>query len=171
MTRLVLICSMLWVGVAIGADLPTTMGKWPDPEKTPGLADPALTAEVICAHAWTTRDVRSVSAALKRKVYALYGEQNHKGRFAHCKQGAEVDHLVSLELGGANDIKNLWPQNYCGPWNAHIKDRLENKLHRLVCSGQITLGEAQKEIATDWIAAYSKYIGAEDGRRKVGHRR
>jgi hypothetical protein len=61
---------------------------------------------------------------------------------------------VSLELGGANDIANLWPQPYGGPWGAEAKDRLENRLHRLVCSGELDLAAAQHEIATDWIAAY-----------------
>ena len=71
----------------------------------------------------------------------------------------EVDHLISLELGGANDIKNLWPQSYVStPYNARMKDALENKLHAMVCANQITLVEAQKEISTDWIAAYKKYV-------------
>ena len=42
---------------------------------------------------------------------------------------------------------------------AHTKDRLENRLHKLVCSGTITLGEAQHEISTNWIAAYRGRIG------------
>jgi hypothetical protein len=38
-----------------------------------------------------------------------------------------VDHLVSLEIGGANTVQNLWPQSYdTTPWNAHVKDKLEN---------------------------------------------
>ena len=50
----------------------------------------------------------------------------------------EVDHLISLELGGSNSIRNLWPQSYLTqPWNAHVKDRLENNLHAMVVSGQL----------------------------------
>lgn len=72
----------------------------------------------------------------------------------------EVDHLVSRELGGADDVKNLWPESYVTqPWNAHRKDRLENYLHKLVCSNQITLEEARREIAYDWRIAYKKYFG------------
>jgi hypothetical protein len=41
-----------------------------------------------------------------------------------------VDHLIPLELGGSNDIANLWPQSYVTVWNAHMKDRLENRLNR-----------------------------------------
>ena len=67
--------------------------------------------------------------------------------------------MISLELGGANDIKNLWPESYTTvPYNAHVKDDLENKLHRMICSGQIDMKTAQTEIATDWIGAYKKYV-------------
>lgn len=72
----------------------------------------------------------------------------------------EIDHLVSLELGGSNSIRNLWPQSYVTePQNAHVKDTLENALHELVCSGKLSLEEAQKAIATNWIQAYGQYVG------------
>lgn len=71
----------------------------------------------------------------------------------------EEDHLISLEIGGnPTDPNNLWPEPWVGNMNAHNKDRLENRLHKLVCSGQMTLKEAQKEISTNWITAYKKYI-------------
>lgn len=65
---------------------------------------------------------------------------------------------ISLELGGSNDITNLWPEPYDWPWNAHMKHALENKLHQMVCAGQITMQEAQ-QTATDWISAYQRYVG------------
>ena len=69
----------------------------------------------------------------------------------------EVDHLVSRELGGADDVRNLWPESYVTqPWNAHLKDRLENHLHELLCAKQITLEEARKEITYDWTKTYKK---------------
>jgi hypothetical protein len=84
-----------------------------------------------------------------------------------------VDHLISLELGGSNSIKNLWPQSYrTQPWNAHVKDTLENELHDEVCSGRLDLKTAQREIAGDWIAAYRKYfhtdqpLASSRGRRR-----
>ena len=70
-----------------------------------------------------------------------------------------MDHLISLELGGSNSLKNLWPESYQGAWNAHVKDRLENRLHALVCAGQLDLKTAQHAIATNWIAAYQQYLG------------
>jgi hypothetical protein len=54
----------------------------------------------------------------------------------------------------------LWPQSYITqPLNAHVKDELENKLHELICSGQLPVEKAQQEISQDWIAAYQKHIG------------
>jgi hypothetical protein len=97
--------------------------------------------------------VRNVPESVKSAVYAEYGEKRVPG-------GYEVDHLVSLELGGSNSIKNLWPEHYYDPWGARTKDRLENKLHQLVCSGQISLVTAQRKEAANWIAAYKLYIGA-----------
>ena len=73
----------------------------------------------------------------------------------------EIDHLISLELGGSNDITNLWPEPYAGRWNARVKDNLENRLHRLVVNGELDLRTAQRVISHDWIAAYKKYFGDE----------
>jgi len=70
----------------------------------------------------------------------------------------EIDHLIPLELGGSNNASNLWPQSYVSPWGAHIKDELENTLHRLVCAGNLSLPVAQHAIQSDWIAAYHKYV-------------
>ena len=73
----------------------------------------------------------------------------------------EEDHLVPLCLAGApQDPANLWPQPRFGEWNADRKDKLEAKLCRLTCDGKVPLAEAQREIATDWIVTYRKYIGA-----------
>jgi hypothetical protein len=139
-------------GCASAADLPT-------PALTPGKARDGIAAADLCPVAHTAK-IRNVSQALKAKVYARYGLYgNHTG---YCKivQGCEVDHLVSLELGGSNDLENLWPEPYSGTtWNAHVKDRLENKLHALVCAGKITLPQAQYDISHDWVGAYRTYLG------------
>jgi hypothetical protein len=64
-----------------------------------------------------------------------------------------------LELGGSNDIRNLWPQSYTTkPLNAHTKDALEDHLHALVCAGKVPLLQAQHDISTDWPAASKKYM-------------
>jgi len=132
----------------------------PDPSLTPGQALPGVTAEDICQPGYSA-SVRHVTAAVRRSVFAHYGlDGNHTG-YCFGTEGCELDHLVSLELGGSNDESNLWPEPYDGPWNAHVKDKLENRLHRLVCNGGISLSEAQKIEATDWISAYRQYVGEE----------
>jgi hypothetical protein len=71
----------------------------------------------------------------------------------------EVDYLITPALGGDDDIRNLWPQPYVSTvWNARVKDALEDRLRDMVCRGQLDLAEAQRDISTDWIAAYKKYF-------------
>ena len=123
----------------------------PDPNLTPGATLPVATGD-ICVPGYSKK-VRNVPLDVKQQVYAEYGITSHQpGEY-------EVDHLISLELGGSNSIKNLWPQSYLTqPWNAHVKDALENELHAEVCSGKVDLPTAQHDISTDWIAAYKKYF-------------
>ncbi|KIE58161.1 hypothetical protein A946_08190 [Methylacidiphilum kamchatkense Kam1] len=129
----------------------------PDPKLTPGDTFD-VTKEDICVPGYA-KLVRDVPYALKRKVYLRYGIIHPD------KHHYEIDHLIPLGLGGSNSIKNLWPQSYrTYPWNAYLKDKLEYRLHQLVCAGIVDLKEAQKEIATNWIEAYKKYMG--DGKVK-----
>ena len=100
-----------------------------------------------------TKKVRKVLAEMKREVYEEYGVT------LHGPGDYEVDHLIPLELGGSNSMKNLWPESHrTSPWNAQVKDRLEGKLHELVCSGQLDLKTAQQAIASNWIEAYKFYV-------------
>lgn len=134
---------------------------WPDPAVTPGAIDPAITqaniASTICNSAWSTRAVRPPSrytSALKRRQLADPRYQDKMPRHF------EEDHLVSLELGGApRDPRNLWPEAYAGPCGARVKDVLEDRLHRLVCAGELPLAAAQAAISSDWVAAYRRYVG------------
>ena len=57
----------------------------------------------------------------------------------------EVDHLISLEVGGSNDISNLWPESYAIKNSSLIKDSFENHLHKEVCSGKLSLPDAQRK--------------------------
>jgi hypothetical protein len=79
---------------------------------------------------------------------------------AHVPYAHEVDHLISLELGGSNIIRNLWPEPYAGRWDARTKDVLENRLHDLVCARQLSLRRAQHQEATNWVAAYRRYVSS-----------
>ena len=100
---------------------------------------------------------------MKRQVFQNYGLSGNND--PSCVPDAsgrrcEIDHLISRELGGADDIKNLWPQPYgTHPWNAVLKDRVENRLHKEVCAGRISLKQAQREIAVDWRVPYRRYFG------------
>jgi len=143
------------LAAALAGTVPTFGDDLPDATLTPGCTNPALTAKKLCSKSFRTGPYRNVPQSRKNLAYKRYGITTHKtGDY-------EVDHLISLEIGGCNDIENLWPQSYTTtPWNAHVKDALENRLHKLVCDGTLTLEHAQSEIATDWIAAYYKYVGS-----------
>ncbi len=112
-----------------------------------------MTAQDVCVPGYAKK-VRAVPAWLKRQAYAEYGITEYKpGDY-------EVDHLIPLSLGGSNSIRNLWPQSTkTSPWNSYVKDALERKLYNLVCRGQLDLKTAQREIASNWIEAYKKYVG------------
>ena len=99
---------------------------------------------------------RLVPASLQRKVFEEYGIAGAEPR------AYEVDYLITPALGGADDIRNLWPQSYSSAvWNARVKDALEDRLHDLVCEGQLDLATAQRDISSDWIAAYKKYFDTD----------
>jgi hypothetical protein len=117
---------------------------------TPGAAFAVGTAR-ICVSGYSA-SVRNVPQAEATAVYDRYG-------VAHVPYAHEVDHLVSLEIGGSNAIANLWPEPYAGRWGARTKDLLENRLHELVCSGLLALRKAQRIEARDWVSAYRRYVG------------
>jgi hypothetical protein len=134
----------------------------PNRRRTPGAINPAVTpaniASTICVAGWTAtiRPSSSYTTGLKVQQlstgYAYHGD-THTSDY-------EEDHLISLELGGsATSPKNLWPEPYAATDGARVKDRIENKLHELVCARQISLVTAQHAIAGNWYAAYQHYQG------------
>jgi hypothetical protein len=126
-------------------------GGLPDPTCTPGATFRDTTERDVCTPGWAGRH-RNVSAATKRRIYASYGITHHsRGEY-------EVDHLVSLELGGSNAAANLFPEAANPRPGFHEKDRLEDRLHRLVCDGTLGLAAAQKLIRSDWLRAYRRYV-------------
>jgi hypothetical protein len=119
----------------------------PDPACTPGALMPGVTKSQICRSGYAS-SVRNVPQSKKDRAYAEYGVTHHfPGQY-------EVDHLVSLELGGSNDTANLWPEAASPTPGFHQKDRVENYLHDQVCRGAISLRQAQIEIATNWMQVY-----------------
>jgi len=117
-----------------------------DPTCTPGAILTTSTA-IICRYGYT-KTVRNVSLKTKKKVFAEYNIPYS------LHSNYEVDHLISLEIGGSNDISNLFPESYNIKDGARIKDKFENYLHAQVCKGKMTIEEAQAEISSDWLDYY-----------------
>lgn len=125
-------------------------GPLPDSRLTPG-ATRLISRDQVCGVP-ADDDGRTVPAELAMRVFEQY-------RIAPRPNAYEVDYLVSPTLGGADDIRNLWPQPYAeGEWNSRVKDALEDHLRHMVCEGRLDLATAQHDIASDWIAAYRKYF-------------
>jgi hypothetical protein len=125
----------------------------PNPQLTPG-ATVFMTREQVCRAPSDKNAV--VSAEVRRKVFTAYGIGSGTPR------DYEVDYLITPALGGADDIRNLWPESYGAVvWNARVKDALEDRMRELVCSGKLDLATAQREIAMDWIGSYKKYFHTE----------
>jgi len=142
----------------------------PDPTLSPGLARDDLSLAQICATAWG-KDVRLVSAAMKKHVM----EEYHMTP-ASCPSGkVEIDHVISRQLGGADDLRNLFPQCYEAPvsgkkpsevaeFGAHKKDRLEDDYGKRICLPasdpmHMTLEQARTALSTNWVAAYIERYG------------
>jgi hypothetical protein len=125
---------------------------------TPGVST-ELTEEEICSRKWG-KDARHVTAAMKKTVFKIYGMKGNTCKSDRHGRRCEIDHLISRELGGADAIKNLWPQPYgTSPWNATRKDKLENRLHQEVCAGRLPLKDAQEALVSDYRIAYVRYFG------------
>jgi hypothetical protein len=152
----------------------------PNPGVTPGEADPAVTQanvqQTICRSGYTSR-VRRTTQAMVSQVFAAYSLP------LEWRSDFEVDHLIPLELGGADTIRNLWPQPYCPTkkeraaancgvkpaayglqqrsicapcFGAREKDVVETTFKRRVCRGLMKLVDAQQRIAKNWYAEYLK---------------
>jgi hypothetical protein len=125
----------------------------PDSRLTPGAAL-LLSRQTVCAQANTKN--KAVPVALQRRVFEEYGIVGEPRAY-------EVDYLITPALGGADDIHNLWPHSYSATvWNAQVKDALEDRLREMVCDGSLDLAEAQRAIASNWIAAYKKYFHTDE---------
>jgi len=134
----------------------------PDPRCTPGGVDPTVSAETVRDRRWRTACSRNCesSESDKEVTYEWYKTAKPGGNRGK-NQTCELDHLVPLELGGADGLGNIWPQ--CGPEDAALadryfkeKDRVENYLAREVKAGRMQLRDAQQGIAEDWTQYIAK---------------
>jgi len=131
-----------------------TLGANPDRQCSPGAYYSALTKSRICAPEFRTDPIRDVSTSKKHAVEIEYGmEAKPYGKTL------EIDHIVSLELGGSNDIANLFPEQRDINPGYKVKDKLENKLHDLICDGERTLSSVRKGIASSWQTLYKSVYG------------
>ena len=133
----------------------------PNPKLTPGLTNPAVTQKsigtTICVVGYTKTIRPPVSYTNKLKYDQLHSGYNVQGDMN--MRNYEEDHLIPLEVGGHPSSKlNLFPQYYAATYGARVKDRLENKIHLLVCSGKITLKAGQAAFVPDWTVGYKKYV-------------
>jgi len=121
-----------------GASPSAVLANW---TVTPGVVNPDVTqatiAATICRRGWT-RTIRppvSYTNDLKRRGVRQYRLRGPPSRY-------QEDHLISLELGGyPTDPRNLWPEPYP---RAAVVDQTENELNAEVCSGKLSLVDAQR---------------------------
>ena len=116
----------------------------PSPTLTPGVTNPDVTQsnirDTICVHGWTktVRPPSTYTSALKVRQLAEFNLPGPPSAY-------QEDHLISLELGGnPTDPRNLWPEPY--PRASQV-DQVENDLNAKVCSGALSLAQAQREEA------------------------
>ncbi len=121
----------------------------PDPQCTPGAVFPNVTKDQICVQGYT-KTARAVPVSLKKKVYREYGIS-----YPQPFGSYEADHFIPLTLGGSNDIANLWPEAARPAPGFPEKDLVENYLHEQVCSGNMSLSYAQRQISANWLEVYN----------------
>jgi hypothetical protein len=119
---------------------------------TPGDAR-KVTKEQICAPGYAA-SIKATKESTKEEAFSRYGLRDGKST-------TEIlDHLIPVELGGTDNVENLWPEPAKGEWSAAQKDALEQKLLGLVCDGTLTVKQAQSAIKKNWVQAYTQYVGA-----------
>ena len=148
-------------GVVPASSMTNLLGL-PNAHLTPGARNPAVTQatihSTICVSGYSS-SVRPPESYTQRLKYAAL-DSGYNLRGDTSAHDYEEDHLIPLEVGGSpTSPKNLWPEPWNIVWNAGKKDRLENAMHRLVCSGAVSLAVAQRVFTANWIAGYKRYVG------------
>ena len=161
-TYIVILSGISFLFSASTSSYAENLAQWlPISSSTPGVVNSSVTQSninrTICVAGYTAtiRPSSSYTTTLKKtqlaSTYSRYGSLQ--------TSLVEEDHLIPLEIGGnPKDPRNLWPELWNGDWGARKKDQLENKIHSLVCSNEISLRDAQQIFASNWIDGYKKYI-------------
>jgi len=137
-----ILCTALFFLLALAANAHAAEALVPNPKLTPGQV------------AKREKDQRGVTIAMEQKVFARYHlPWSRRAEF-------KIDHLIPVELGGADTIDNLWPQSVrAKPYGADRKELLTEVLLQRIAKGQITLTQAQEQISRDWIDAFIDHLG------------
>jgi hypothetical protein len=149
----------IFVGAALcGASTKSLAADLPDRALTPGWINTNVTqaniGNTVCVKGWSKTNRPPVAYTNKIKALQIreYGYEDTDLRHY------EEDHLVPISLGGhPTDPRNLWPEPRMSQWGAARKDALEFAVYRGMCRGEISLGDAQRAFAVNWIAAYRRY--------------
>ena len=148
---------------ACGAAAPYTEANGlPNIAVTPGALNPNVTqstiSKTICVVGWTATVRPPVTYTNQLKYSQLHSGYNLNGDLN--MKDYEEDHQVPLEVGGSpTDPHNLWPEPHNIKYGSFVKDQLENQVHRLICSGSISLKTGQAAFLGNWEVAYQKYVG------------
>ena len=132
----------LLIGFSLAAPVQAGDAMMPNRKLTPGKV------------ARKDKDRRGVTEAMERKVFKRYGiPWSRRAEF-------KIDHLIPVELDGADTIDNLWPQSLrVRPYGAERKEILTRYLLAQIAAGKMTIAQAQKEISEDWISCYVDHLG------------
>lgn len=136
------ILAVLLIGLSLAAPAQAGDDMMPDRKLTPGKV------------ARRDKDRRGVSEAMERKVFKRY--RIPWSRRAEFK----IDHLIPVELDGADTIDNLWPQSRrVKPYGAERKEFLTQHLLTQIAAGKMSIARAQEEISEDWISCFVDHLG------------
>lgn len=148
--------AIVTVAVAVSSSHIGPATLYPDSKLTPGaIATQSFAGLTTTAPCGTYSQChRNTSSAQKTQVEKEYPA---------CPSKHEIDHLIPLALGGADDVKNLWCQPEVNAWNGqdfgyHAKDKLETYLVIQMKAGAIAPKDAQQCILSDWVKCYQKYF-------------
>lgn len=149
----VLLCCRMVLLTCTAANGQTLTPSLPNPKLTPGAVRTTDTKD-ICSHG--TRELRLYNKDRERS-HERYAYILHTFNIQeqHIRQKYQLDHLIPLGIGGADEENNLWPQPRD---EAELKDRLEFRMRDMVCKEGYPVGKLQEEIRTNWWDAYKKYV-------------
>jgi hypothetical protein len=120
-----------------------TVASYPGPE-FPGVVNPEVRQDnldsTICNPGYTKRIRPPVTYTNPIKI-KLMAQLHLPGTI----EDYELDHKLAEEVGGGpRDPRNLWMEPRRGPYGALVKDQIENRVHRDLCTTKtLTLAQAQ----------------------------